>query len=117
MTHPKGRERRQFGRRKTNTRAWIYPENGGRIACIVRNISEGGALLEIEPGVELPGAFEIRIESEDLRADCEVRHRTAKGAGVYFVETAPLFETRRQTRAREVRAVLETHQVTAVELR
>ena len=110
MTGFRGRERRQFGRRKTNTRAWIRLDTGVRFSCIVRDISEGGALLEVEPGTVLPDTFEVRIESEDLRAVCHVRHRTRRGVGVFFTETAPLFETQRQARIREVRAALETHQ-------
>lgn len=80
------REQRQFGRRRTLIHAMIVTPKGGQMSCIVRNISQGGALLEVRAPETLPINFKLIISSDRFAADCEVRHRSANGVGVLFAE-------------------------------
>ena len=78
------RERRQFGRRTTLWHAWIQTSNRQRLACCIRNVSESGALLELDVPLWLPNVFELWVEERDIRLRCELRHRGQHGVGVQF---------------------------------
>ena len=78
-------DRRQFGRRKTCLHGWIILEGRPRLACLVRNVSEGGALLEFEVPKIMPYRFGIKIESKGFEALCETRHKSDTWIGVQFV--------------------------------
>ena len=80
----KTNERRQFGRRRANLHAFIVVESKPRIACRVRNIADEGALLEVEARAPLPPYFKLVVEADKFEADCEIRHQTDHGIGVYF---------------------------------
>ncbi len=61
-------------------------QNGLRsIPCIVRNISQGGALLEFEQAYMLPKHFELYIDLEDYEVSCERRWEEGLRCGVMFV--------------------------------
>ncbi len=77
-------ERRQFGRRTTVWHAWIVTSGPRRTACVVRNLSVTGALLELEVPAWLPPIFTLAIEDRDISIACEVRHRGQHGVGVSF---------------------------------
>jgi PilZ domain len=77
-------DRRQTRRRDVSIPAKIGYRHQPPIACIVRNISPMGALLEFECDVALPESFRIVIESKMFWADCEVRHHKGNAAGVMF---------------------------------
>jgi hypothetical protein len=79
-------ERRQFGRRETCIHAWILVEGRPRTACVVRNVSEGGALLELEVPAWMPFRFLLDVEAKRFRSQCEIRHKGAHGLGVTFVK-------------------------------
>ena len=79
-------ETRKFGRRRALIHAFIVTDKGHRIACIVRNISAGGALLEVEEPKQIPNQFKLVIEVDGFEADCDIRHRVAHGVGSYFNE-------------------------------
>lgn len=66
--------------------AMIVTAKGAQLSCIVRNVSQGGALLEVRDPETLPEHFGLIINSDRFTADCEVRHRTAHGVGVLFTE-------------------------------
>lgn len=78
-------ERRQFGRRETRLHGWIMIEGRPRMAVVVRNVSEGGALLECQVPRSLPFHFSLVIECKGFQALCEVRHKTEQQMGVQFV--------------------------------
>jgi len=76
-------EKRQFGRRESAIHAVAM--FGGRTAhCIVRNFSEGGALLEFNDSVTPPFRFRLIIEAKNVDVECEVRHQGKHGVGVSF---------------------------------
>ncbi|WP_428649729.1 PilZ domain-containing protein, partial [Roseibium sp.] len=61
-------------------------ENGLRsIPCTVRNLAEGGALLEFEQPYLLPAEFELYMELADYEVTCERRWEEGLRCGVEFV--------------------------------
>jgi hypothetical protein len=79
-------ERRQFGRRNTCLHGWVIREGRPKIACLVRNVSEGGALLEFQVPKGMPFRFTLAIGSKGFQAECEARHQTENWMGVRFVK-------------------------------
>jgi hypothetical protein len=78
-------EWRQFGRRWSNVHGWIHVDGRPRAACLVRNVSEGGALIEIEPSAGLiPDQFTLVIQALQIEIGCEVRHQRHGSLGVRF---------------------------------
>jgi hypothetical protein len=85
MSKLEGREQRQFGRRQTCLHGWISVQGRPRLPCIVRNISLGGALLELDRPSWLPFNFQLTIESTRYVTMCEVRHHSPRHVGVRFM--------------------------------
>lgn len=85
MSFPRGPERRQFGRRRTNVHATILARGRPAEPCVMRDVSNGGALLEVRYPRLLPSRFRLVAEAVGLEADCEIAHRTEGGAGVRFI--------------------------------
>lgn len=81
-------ERRQFGRRHTQDRGWVNLPGRPALTCIVRNISDGGALLVFDRTEWLPFAFVLTIEGRAAQFGCEVRHHYGDRVGVAFVDMA-----------------------------
>jgi len=81
--HPS--ERRQFGRRTTCIHGWVAIEGRQKLPCLVRNVSEGGALLEFEVPKNMPFMFRLVIDSKGFDAHCEMRHHGPGWMGVQFV--------------------------------
>ena len=77
-------ERRQFGRRQTILHAMIYPRGRPSIRCIVRDLSAGGARIEVDTPAWLPSRFHLIIEATNFEADCEIMHRSHDDVGVRF---------------------------------
>ncbi len=85
-------ERREFGRRKTCLHGWLAVEGRPKIACLVRNVSEGGALLECEVPKVLPFRFNLIVDCKGFQASCEARHKTETWVGVRFVRVDKIEE-------------------------
>ncbi len=79
-----GSEKRAFGRRRTCVHGFILAPGRAPTPCVVRNISVQGALLELDHPERLPSYFTLTIEIDRFSAECEIRHKTAHGAGVFF---------------------------------
>ena len=80
-----GAERRQFGRRWSHVHGWICIEGRPRLACIIRNFSEAGALLEFDNPSIVLRRFRLEIDATGFSTACEVRHHSARQAGVRFL--------------------------------
>ena len=76
--------RRQFGRRQSNVHGWIKAPGRPAMPCVVRNLSEKGALLECEAPRLLPFRFELVMASSGVHYACEVRHCLDRAVGVTF---------------------------------
>ena len=51
----------------------------------MRDISEGGALLQVDHPQWLPSRFRLKIEADGTEVDCEVVRRTEDAVGVRFL--------------------------------
>jgi hypothetical protein len=78
-------DRRGAPRKEVHIPAKIGFRDLPPIACIVKNVSAMGALIEFSGDVVLPETFRIIIESKMFWADCEVRHQKGRSAGVMFI--------------------------------
>jgi hypothetical protein len=71
-------------------KAGILLAKGGLLSfkCTIRDMSETGARLIVEDPVGIPEHFELVVELDGLRGDCEVVRRRGNELGVRF--TAPV---------------------------
>jgi len=81
-----------------------YDDHHFTIPCTVRNISEGGALLQILEKLIVPDTFVLLIELDSVETDCEVVWRHDDNIGVKFL--SPL----RPVKRARVQAVSESNQ-------
>ncbi len=58
--------------------------DGSGIDCLVRNISDGGANLEVESQIGIPSSFDLVINVEHSNRHCHVVWRKARRIGVAF---------------------------------
>jgi hypothetical protein len=82
---PKTLERRQHQRREMLT--WgkvIFNRPLTVIDCLVRDLSDSGACLEMSQPVQVPDVFELIIKPSSKRRHCGVVWRTEKRIGVEF---------------------------------
>ena len=72
VSSPRGAERRQFGRRQTYVHARIHARGRPSVPCIMRDISEGGALLQ---GLDrrVSQATQMRVHVADDPLTCVAR--------------------------------------------
>lgn len=75
-------ERRQFGRRQVVLDGHVHVPLRPPLACRMLNVSQGGALLEIDRYEWVPARF--RVVVGNFETDCIVRHRDHKHIGVEF---------------------------------
>ncbi|ENN87272.1 hypothetical protein RHSP_25400 [Rhizobium freirei PRF 81] len=84
MTEP-SQESRTSGRKRTLLGAKIIFNGGHSIFdCVVRNLSETGAMIQIENPLSAPDSFDLQLSDNRLLA-CEVRWRKINSIGVQFV--------------------------------
>ena len=57
----------------------------GIVECVVRNVSDTGALLELTAPALVPNDFDLIIKPERSRRCCHVVHRDGLRLGVQFV--------------------------------
>lgn len=62
------------------------------IACTIRNISEGGAKLEIDPATAIPDEFELKIPKLGCCYHVRLVWRDTKYIGVEFLEKIDIIE-------------------------
>jgi hypothetical protein len=58
--------------------------DGSGIDCVVRNMSVGGANLEVESQIGIPSSFELVINVEHSNHHCHVVWRKARRIGLAF---------------------------------
>ena len=85
VSFPRGAERRQFGRRQTYVHARIHARGRPSVPCIMRDVSEGGALLLVDHPQWLPSRFRLKIEADGTEVECEVVRRIEDAVGVRFL--------------------------------
>ena len=65
-------------------RAGTISFDGSGIDCLVRNMSVGGANLEVESQVGIPTSFDLAIGVEHSNHHCQVVWRKGRRIGVAF---------------------------------
>ena len=60
-------------------------ENRG-FACVVRNISSGGAAIDLDDSVALPQAFTLAIAQDKFVRQCRAVWRSDKRVGLAFMQ-------------------------------
>jgi hypothetical protein len=77
-------ERRKSPRRRVLKSGTISFDRGGPLDCVVRNISETGACLELERRVNIPDDFTLLIKTAKMIRLCHVVWRAGRRIGVSF---------------------------------
>ena len=62
----------------------IFNRKTSVVDCMVRNLSESGACLQVDTVVGIPEAFELLIAPEQNVRTCSVKWRSANRLGVSF---------------------------------
>ncbi len=78
-------EQRRSPRRRTLKGGSILFGTAAAVDCIIRNMSETGAALEVEGPVVVPDDFTLLIRPEIIKRNCHVAWRSTKKIGVRFV--------------------------------
>ncbi|WP_267550481.1 PilZ domain-containing protein [Rhizobium rhizogenes] len=78
-------ESRTAARKRTLLGAKIIFNDGRSVYdCIVRNLSDTGAMIQIENPLSAPSSFNLQLADNRLMA-CEVRWRKINSLGVQFM--------------------------------
>jgi hypothetical protein len=79
-------ERRTVALRKRTLKAGaIEFDRGGGITSTVRNLSDTGALLQVENVIGVPDEFTLFIDADHFKRRCQVVWRQLNKLGVRFV--------------------------------
>jgi hypothetical protein len=76
-------QKRSFQRRRV-LKAGFITFDGEAVACTVRNVSEGGAGLQLANSTQTPERFKLVVETEEFIRPCEVAWRVGERLGVKF---------------------------------
>ncbi len=77
-------EKRKASRHRVLKVGTIVLKSGGGISCMVRNVSETGACLEVASQFGIPDGFTLTIENDHTQRLCRVAWRIDKRIGVAF---------------------------------
>jgi hypothetical protein len=79
-------ERRKGSRQRVLKAGEItFAGHGAAINCTVRNVSDGGASLEVESPIGIPDEFDLVLTGDHTTRHCKVVWRKAKRIGVQFL--------------------------------
>ena len=77
-------ENRQHKRDEVDELAYISIQ-GSSISCVVRNISAGGAAIDVAEPTEVPSKFKLMLQSDRQSFECQVVWIKSNRMGVIFV--------------------------------
>jgi PilZ domain len=63
----------------------VFNSGGATISATIKNISESGALLEVESIMGIPDRFTLFIKANDFKRECRIVWSQAKRIGVRFL--------------------------------
>ena len=75
-------EKRKLSRHRTLKPGTIAFKNGGAISYIVRNVSLGGACIEVANPIGVPDDFTLVIEADHMQQPCHIAWRKDTQIGV-----------------------------------
>jgi hypothetical protein len=76
--------RRVTGRHRV-LKAGTIAFNGGGLSCMVRNVSNSGAALDVVSPVGIPEHFTLVVLADGLQRPCRVVWRKEKRIGIAFI--------------------------------
>ena len=82
-------ERRQYPRMHVLKSATIVVGTSSVFDCIVRDLSSGGAHIQIPNAIGLPEAVDVTFDSGHTFRPCRLKWRSLNDIGVEFFEFAP----------------------------
>ena len=82
-----GRDRRAVCRHVVAQPALVEACGRPPVSCLVRDITEQGALIEVTDGSYLPKSFSLRLVHGNARIECQIAHVTSGRYGVVFKGT------------------------------
>jgi hypothetical protein len=78
---------RRHQRRRTSIAAnIILEESSAMIACIVRDLTSGGACLELTPPAQVPRRFGLAMDPSSEVRQCDLVWQHENRVGVEFIE-------------------------------
>ena len=77
-------EQRKSPRYRVFKKATIAFNRAGGIDCVVRNISDGGACLDVASPLGIPSDFDLLFANDHAVRPCHVVWRTERRIGVAF---------------------------------
>ena len=83
-------EHRNSQRHRTFKGGTISFDRFAGIDCLVRNISDSGACLDVDTPVGIPEIFTLVIKPERVQRECQVVWRMPHKIGVRFLRKIPL---------------------------
>lgn len=78
-------EKRAAQRHRVFKGGTITFENRG-VGCTVRNMSEGGAAIDLDAPVTLPQSFSLSITRDNFVRNCRTVWRSERRIGLAFVQ-------------------------------
>jgi hypothetical protein len=73
----------------------VFNQGHSTVSCIIRTLSNDGALLQVQSAFGIPSAFRLAL-ADDTHRPCWVVRRTPKEIAVAFTDAEPLVETVRR---------------------
>ena len=77
-------EKKRNNNRRRIFKAGSITFGGSGIDCLVRNISDTGAALEVENQIGIPPRFDLVIATDHFARGCRVIWRKEKRIGIVF---------------------------------
>lgn len=71
-------------RRRRVYKAAMIESPGGAFSCVVRDLSDTGAHLEVPSQIGIPHEFTLSIPTAELRRECRTVWRSARRIGIAF---------------------------------
>jgi hypothetical protein len=76
---------RNASRRRIDKLGQIEIDETNTVACVVRNISEAGAMIMVRHSTDIPDRVVLSIPEEGFRRAAKVKWRRTRSIGVIFV--------------------------------
>jgi hypothetical protein len=81
-------EKRQVQRQRALKGGSIGFGGGARIDCVIRNLSETGAALDVQSPIGIPDDFTLFVNQEETKRSCHVAWRSTNRIGVRFLKSS-----------------------------
>lgn len=78
-------QHRSSQRHRTLKAGMIAFDDASGVSCSVRNMSAGGACLEVPTPIGIPQIFTLRIERDRVSRPCRIAWRTHDRVGVSYI--------------------------------